>query len=139
MVAEKEKQEVKVAQKVEALLRMKHFHMHEKTIKEFEKGIVNCSVCGILYWLSDEQKELVAEWEERTGNLVYHVIHNDTEFGELLAFLYVSKEVEEWEYDAEDLKNNIQLAYVKNLTDDTCSEYGSIGVTPVFGGIVRTF
>ena len=41
--------------------------------------------------------------------------------------------------DRVDLKEGIPLVYVANLTDETCSEYGSIGVKPYMGGVLRIF
>ena len=56
----------------------------------------------------------------------------------MYALLYVSKNEDEWEYDKDDLKAGYPLAYVKNVSDDFCSEFGSIGVRQQFGGLVRT-
>ena len=126
--------------KEEALKRMKLLELYPNVIKEFEKdNVINLSENGgFLYWLNDEQKQIVTEFEEEHDALVYHVIHDFTEFGELLTFLYVSDYDEEWEYDLEDLKDGYACAYVKNLTDDMCSEFGSVCFRPQFGGLVRT-
>lgn len=126
--------------KIEALERMRTLKLYPNIIKEFEKeNIVNMSENGgFLYWLNDEQKEIVSEFEQEHDALVYHVIHDFTGFGELLTFFYVSDYEEEWEYDREDLKDGYACAYVKNLTDDMCSEFGSICFRPQFGGLVRT-
>ena len=126
--------------KQEAIERMKSLKLYPNIIKEFEKeNIVNMSENGgFLYWLTDEQKEIVSEFEQEYDALVYHVIHNFTEIGEMLTFLYVSDEKEEWEYDREDLKAGCACAYVKNLTDDMCSEFGSVCFRQQFGGLVRT-
>lgn len=127
-------------QKTEALERMKILKLYPNIIKEFEKdGIVNMSESGgFLYWLSDAEKEIIAEFETEHDALVYHVIHDSTDFGELYSLLYVSKYEEEWEYDRDDLRNGYALAYVKNVDDDCCSEFGSICIRPQFGGLVRT-
>ena len=87
--------------KEEALKRMKLLELYPNVIKEFEKdNVVNLSENGgFLYWLNDEQKQIVTEFEEEHDALVYHVIHDFTEFGELLTLLYVSDYDEEWEYD----------------------------------------
>ena len=126
--------------KEEALKRMKLLELYPNVIKEFEKdNVVNLSENGgFLYWLNDEQKQIVTEFEEDHDALVYHVIHDFTEFGELLTFLYVSDYEEEWEDDVNDLKDGYSCAYVKNLSDDFCSEFGSICFRPQFGGLVRT-
>lgn len=126
--------------KIEALERMRTLKLYPNIIKEFEKeNIVNMSENGgFLYWLTDEQKEIVSAFEAEHDALVYHVIHDFTGFGELLTFFYVSDYEEEWEYDREDLKNGYACAYVKNLTDDMCSEFGSVCFKQQFGGLVRT-
>lgn len=126
--------------KIEALERMRTLKLYPNIIKEFEKeNVVNMSENGgFLYWLNDEQKEIVSEFEQEYDALVYHVIHNFTEFGELLTFFYVSDDDEEWEYDRADLKEGYACTYVKNLTDDMCSEFGSVCFRPQFGGLVRT-
>ena len=126
--------------KQEAIERMKSLKLYPNIIKEFEKeNIVNMSENGgFLYWLTDEQKEIVSEFEQENDVLVYHVIHNFTEIGEMLTFLYVSDEKEEWEYDREDLKAGCACAYVKNLSDDYLSEFGGVCIEPRIGGLVRT-
>ena len=75
----------KVKQKQEAIARMKLLKLHENVIREFEKeGIVNLSENGgFLYWLNGDQQATVDDFEKEHGALVYHVIRNFTEFGEL--------------------------------------------------------
>lgn len=126
--------------KQEAIERMKTLKLYPNVIKEFEKeNIVNMSENGgFLYWLNDEQKEIVSAFEAEHDVLVYHVIHNFTQMGEMLTFLYVSDDEEEWEYDREDLKDGYACAYVKNLTDDMFSEFGGVCIEPRIGGLVRT-
>ena len=131
----------KAKQKQEALERMKLLKLHNNVVKEFAKeGIVNLSENGgFLYWLDSDQQAIVDEFEAKHDALVYHVIHDRTEFGELYSLLYVSKDEDEWDYDKDDLKGGYTLAYVKNMDDDICSEFGSIGIRPQFGGLVRTY
>lgn len=130
----------KTKQKTEALKRMKLLKLHSNIIKEFEKeDILNLSENGgFLYWLTDEQKSYVEDFENKYNSLVYHVIHDYTAFGELLTFLYVSDSEEEWETDREELTDGYACAYVKNLDDDCCSEFGGICFKTQYGGLVRT-
>lgn len=130
----------KTKQKTEAITRMKLLKLHPNIIKEFEKdGIVNLSENGgFLYWLTDEQQSFVKDFEESHNALVYHIIHDYTEFGELLTFLYVSAHEEEWQDDREELADGYALAYVKNIDDDCCSELGGVCFKTQFGGLVRT-
>lgn len=66
--------------KIEALERMRTLKLYPNIIKEFEKeNIVNMSENGgFLYWLTDEQKEIVSDFEAEHDALVYHVIHDFT-------------------------------------------------------------
>ena len=127
-------------QKQEAIERMKMLKIYTQAIKEFEKdNVINVSEHGgILFWLDDEQQEMVKRFEEKYNAVVYHVIHNYTEFGELYSLLYVSQHEEEWDYDRDDIKHNISLSYVVNINEESFSEFGSIGIRPQFGGLVRT-
>lgn len=125
-------------QKAEAIKRMKALKVIPEAIRQFEQDdLVNCSEGGALYWLDDEQKKMVAEFEEEYNALVYMVIHNQTEFGELYNMLYVSQHEDEWQYDNEDLKDGYAYAYVKNVTYEDFSEIGGIAIDNRFGGIVR--
>lgn len=126
--------------KDEAIERMKKLRLHSNVIKEFQKeDKLNLSEAyGALFWLDDKQKERVAEFERKYNALVYHVIHGFATFGEYLAYLYISDEEDEWEYDREDIEQGIAFAFVDNLSDECCSEFGSIGIKPMFGGVIRT-
>ena len=136
--------EIAQAQITEALLRMKKLDIHENAINEFlrerklnlsEPGFGN--KVGVLYWLNDDEQKMIEEWEQETGNVVYHVIKNNTQFGLCYSFLYVSSDPEEWLMDNADLEEGYPFVYVKNVTDDWCSEYGRIGIQSAFGGVVR--
>ena len=130
--------EMREKQKAEAIKRMKKLRIIKDAIKQFEEeDIVMISENGFLYWLDDEQKKVVKEFEDEYDALVYIVIHSRTSFGELYSMMYVSKYEEEWSMDNDDLKEGYAVAYVKNLDDDWCSEIGSIVVQNRFGGLVR--
>ena len=131
---------MKTKQKQEAIERMKMLKLFPNIIKEFDKeGIINMSENGgYLYWLDSDQQAMVDEFEAKHNALVYHIIHSYTQFGEMYALLYVSDDEDEWGYDKDDIRCGCILAYVKNVTDDMCSEFGSIGVRPQYGGLVRT-
>ena len=133
-------EELRIKQKQEAIERMKMLKIYSQAIKEFEKeNVINVSEHGgILFWLDDEQQEMVKRFEEKYNAVVYHVIHNYTEFGELYSLLYVSKHEGEWDYDRDDIKHNIALSYVVNINEESFSEFGSIGIRPQFGGVIRT-
>lgn len=129
------------AQVAEAILRMKKLKLHGNVIKEFQnEGKLNCShYGGILYWLTDEEEDMVRSWEAKTGNIVYHVIKTPTEYGLHYSMLCVDQHPDEWEYDHEDMKHGHQLAYVFNVDIPEYSEYGTIGIKSQFGGLARTY
>jgi len=125
-------------QKMEAIERMKFLRLHENVLHEFvNENKLNLSENGgILFWLNKKQEEEVKAFEAKCEVVVYHVIHSYTEFGELLAMLYVSKSSDEWECDREDLKQGYPFAYVKNFSGG--SEIGVIGIKRQNGGLMRT-
>lgn len=124
----------------EAIARMKKLKLHPNTIADLKNGTVNVSYhMGALYWADDDQKKIIADFENKTGALVYHCISTNTEFGLLFNMLFVSKHEDEWEIDNEDIENLFPIAMVENLSDSLCSDMGCIGVKPIFGGLVRIF
>ncbi len=128
-------------QKIEALARMKMLGLHSNPVREFEhENKLNLSENGgILYWLEEDEQKFVDEFEKKHGGVVYHVIKTPTEFGLLYSLMYVGKHKGEWVQDRNDLKHGQALVYVVNADDDMCSEFGSIGVKPSFGGVRRTW
>lgn len=133
--------------KNEASARMRILKIHENAVNDLEKNdIVNVSFfgCGILYWPTDKQIELIKKFEDQYNCLVYHGISSTTEIGELLTLLYISQYESDWPTDREDLKNYDPrygysiMAYVYNLSNDIFSEFGSVCVKPKNGGLVRT-
>ena len=127
--------------KAVAIERMKKIGIMEQPIKEFEEeGKLNLSENGgMLYWLDDGQKAMVEKFEQENEALVYHVIHQFTNIGELFNLLYVSKYTEEWEADMDDIGIGEVLAYVVNKDMPDCSEFGTIGIEPINGGVTRTW
>lgn len=131
--------------KVEAINRMKELGLFAPCIKVFKSRdeVQLSEPTGGLYEFSSN-KELttkVQEFERENNALVYHVIHTpamiDGEAMDMYSFLYVSDYQEEWEVDNADIKEGYVLAYVWNKTIDYFSEFGSIAVKGMFGGLVR--
>ena len=126
-------------QKKECLTRLKLSGLCNEVITDFKNGqLYKTEQLGILYYINDKEKAVVKDFEEKNNAMVYHILHSNTEFGELLALLYVSKYKEEWQMDREDLRDNIALSYVYNVDCPDFSEFGSIGFAQRFGGLVRT-
>lgn len=133
-------------QKQEAIERIKVLKLHGNVLKDFKEDVVNRSEFsgfpGILFWLDDEEKKFIEQWQKDSGNLAYHVIKTNTEFGLMYSVLYVSKYEKEWEIDRDDLLNGTAVAYCRIGLDEIYGEhgdYGTIGVSPANGGLTRTF
>lgn len=127
--------------RTEAVKRLEVLKVHVNVLREFEEeGKLNKSErLGILYWLNDEEQMMVKEFEKDAEAVVYHVIHQHTNIGEMYSLLYVSLEDGEWCIDQKDLASGQVLAYVINKTMPDCSEFGIVGVEPRNGGIARTW
>jgi len=127
--------------KAEAIKRMKAFGIINDAIRQFEKDdIVMTSEppLGALFWLNDEQKRLVAEFEEEYDALVYMVVRSNASYGMMDSYLYVSDYKEEWEQDNEDVRDGYPLTYTYNYDEPLFSEFGIVGVSERFGGLIRT-
>ena len=88
--------------KEEAIYRMKLMNIIPDAIKQFEEEntvMVSENPFGFLYWLNDDQKKLVADFEAEYDSLVYLANLCNTEFGRLLSLFYVSDHKNEWKMD----------------------------------------
>lgn len=138
----------KTAQREEAMERLKALRLHENVVRDFASGKLNLSertalipgnkraIFGTLYWLNEDEKKAVEEFETEYTAVVYHVMKYNTEFGIQYAMLYVSKNEEEWEMDREDLNNGCGYAFV---TDEYVKELGLVGFKESGGGLVRVW
>lgn len=133
--------EKRIRMKEEAIKRLEKLGVANSVIKDFKDGILNASeqglIPGALYHLTDEEKQMVEKIENEYGGMVFHCIRCNTNFGVLFNMLWVSKYEEEWEYDNEHIEDFIVFAYVENLSDSLCSEFGSIAVAKRNGGLIR--
>lgn len=126
--------------KIEAIKRLKEIGIIEDAIDQFieeDTVMVSENPFGFLYWLEDDQKKLVNEFEEEYNALVYLANFCKTEFGGLLALFYVSDQEEEWEMDNADIADGYAMTYCINLDCPDFSEFGSIAFNPINGGIKR--
>lgn len=123
--------------KDEAIERMKLLQLHKNVIKEFqdENRLNKSESFGILYWLTDEEQQLVNDFEkEHEGYLVYHIIKTNTvDMGIIYDLLFVSIFEDDWPLEREELKDNIVMSY--SVTP--FSEIGSICIKQKNGGLAR--
>ena len=131
--------------KKEALRRMKWMEIYEEVINAFEED----DIVTVSYKAGEPQhnvlflegadgfmRELVRNVEEEYGVLVYHIIWNDTCFGEIWTLLFVSPTSSDWEYENYLLKDHwITYAYVDSEIESGVSE---VKICPFEGGVLRT-
>lgn len=93
------------------------------------------------FWVDQEPLILskIKELEEKYKCLVYAVTHEKTNIGEMYDFLLVSAHPEEWDDTIFQTatKTFYAYAYVWNVDDDYCSEFGDIVISCFGGGIKR--
>lgn len=125
--------------KKEALQRLEMLKVHENVISDLEnENILNKSEYsfGILYWLNNEEKTTVEEFENKYNVFVYHVIKtNTTDFGFIYDLLFITDEKELWLEERKRLKVGIVLSHTKSQF----SESGDIAIKNVNGGLVRLY
>ena len=131
----------KITQKQEAISRLNLLKIFPQAIKEFEQDLIlnKSENDGLLFWLNETELKIVKNFENKYKALVYHVIHNYTEFGELYSLLYVSQHKEEWIYDKKDINRKNIFVYVYNVDNNSFSEFGNIGIELKNGGLVRLY
>ena len=126
--------------KEEAIKRMRAMHVFNDAIKQFKNDdtvMVSEPPLGGLYWLNEEQKKMVQEFENEWNALVYLVVRTNTNLGTMDSIFYVSDYEEEWCMDDADIKENYACVYVVNHDMPDCSEFGTIAWKNVNGGILR--
>lgn len=150
--------------KAEALARMKALHYYAPAIERFDKeGVIMFSegalakivfenagkttehladMRGMLYEITPDSEpkfyKAVKDFEQENECLAYATIHTKAQFGELLTILYVTCHKQEWGMDHEDLKEKAPCAFVVNFDTPEFSEFGSVGIECINGGLYQT-
>lgn len=132
----------KEARKQQGIEFLKEMKVMDGFIENFEKDdYVTMFERCIGYWVYQypEIEKKMREIEEKYKCTVYAITHEYSEFGELYDFLIVTNYKCEWKDLIEPLTNITYraYAYVWNKDDDSCSEFGSIAVRTMFGGLNR--
>ena len=127
--------------KEKAIELMKKLDIYKPYIKGFKNEDTVCyfeNYGG--YWAYQEPGliEKVKELEEEHNCLVYAITHEYTGIGEMYSFLIITDYEEEWDTLLEKYGNQYYgFAYVWNIDDDMCSEFGTIAISSFGGGIRR--
>ena len=128
--------------KEEAINRMREMNIYSDAIKQFKNAdivMVSEPPLGGLFWLNDEEKEMVSKFEQENNALVYLVVRSFTNLGTMDNIFYVSDYQDEWFMDNADLNENYACVYVINHDMPDCSEFGTIAWKSVGGGVLRAF
>lgn len=131
-----------MTQKEVALSAMKSLDILPAYINKFKKdGTITLFERFGGYYIEEYNEpkllEKIKDFEAETGSIVYAVTHEIFMFGECYSFLIISKYEEEWEYALEDVKEGYAFSYVWNKTDEWCSEFGTVTIQSLGGGIRR--
>lgn len=125
--------------KEKGLYMLRFLKIHINAIYDYKnKDRLNRSESkGILYWLSDEEKELVDNFErENTNCKVYHLIKTTTvDLGIVYDLLYVTDEEDFLKQAIANLKDGFVLSH----TITPFPESGFISVKCANGGLVRNY
>ena len=145
---------LKAAQRREALARLSLLEgrgLHGNVRADFEReGRLNYSErvalgrspAGALYWFDGPSAasrlgrafaDVVREFEEGSGSLVYHATHELLAFGEILDLFYVSAHPDEWAQDRADLEEGYAFVDAVNLSDERMSDLGVFSQDSSFG------
>ena len=92
---------------------------------------------GILFWLSDKEKEMVSNFEnDNTNCKVYHLLKTNTiDFGTVYDLLYVVDDEDFMKQAKANLKDNLVLSH----TITPFPESGLISVRCINGGLIRNY
>lgn len=131
----------KQARKEQAIKYLKQLEIYAPYVKGFEENDQVCFYERYAGFWTDQEPEVFKKMkaiEKEYNCTVYAITHERMFFGECYSFLIVSNYKHEWKTLLRSNKNKHNaFAYVWNVTDDWCSEFGTITVQSGFGGITR--
>ena len=135
------KNTTKEQRKQQAVKYLKQLDIYKPYIDGFMKEDNVCfyeNFGGFWAYQEKELDEKIKEIEKKYNCTVYAVTHEYTHFGECYSLMIVTDYPEEWEMSlTRDKSTFYAFAYVWNKDDDWCSEFGTIGVKSLGGGIKR--
>ena len=131
----------KQARKEQAIKYLQQLDIYKPYIDGFEKHDHVCvfeRFAGFWVYQYPELEKRMRAIESEYKCTVYAITHEFTQFGECYSFLIVTNYKHEWKTLLRSNKNkHTAFAYVWNKSDDWCSEFGTIGVNSLGGGIRR--
>lgn len=131
----------KEQRKEQAVKYMKELDIYKPYIDGFIKKDHVCFFEGFGGFWAEQENDLyekMREIEQQYGVTVYAITYEMLDFGECYSFLLVTDYKEEWQdlvYGHGD--QHSCFAYVWNKDCEWCSEFGSVGILSLGGGIRR--
>lgn len=114
---------------------------HTVNVSERTRLSLSLPAFGALYWADEVQARAIANFQEQQHALVYHATTEVVDFGygpmRMLDLFFVSRYTDEWEMDRDELEAGELVAFVVNMDDPWCSEFGTIAINGAGGGILR--
>ena len=95
---------------------------------------------GFWVYQEPEIEAKMKEIEKQYNCMVYAITHEMTAFGELYSFLVLTDYKSEWKTIVEKTDEEdtfYAFAYVWNKDDDLCSEFGTVMIKSLGGGLMR--
>ena len=100
---------------------------------------VNKVFQGILYNLTAEEKEKVVEIEKQYDAKVVHILHTHMEYGDEYTYVLAPTDEEDLAYQLDDILPDGSVRAYAVVSNDFCTESGSIGIKTVNGGFAQTY
>ena len=127
--------------KTKAIQIMKTMDIYKPYIEGYRKENKVCYFERYAGYWADQEPELqekIEQVEQQYNCTVYAVTHEYFEFGECYTMLIVTNYKNEWGYLVESQQDvHFAQAYVWNVDDDYCSEFGTVAVRSRYGGLRR--
>ena len=116
------------AMRTEALTRMQMLRLNKDIIYSFVfDQQLKCSENNKVTDVPNKIIKEIEEWQNKFGNLVYHVIHSDY-ICETYECLSVSCYKEDWEFERNLINDGWVMSHSINITIPEYTESGSIGI-----------
>lgn len=123
----------------EAITRMKLLNFDDNIIEELKNNAIYIQENSSLRLPTPQERALIDEVADRESiGLIYYVIHQFTNIGELYSMLFVSNFEEDWEIERKDCERKEDISsFVYNVTQPDFSEMGYIGIEVLPNNIIN--
>lgn len=121
---------------VKNLINLNCFPAYKEAFRRSDKVTMYEGFGGYYIDKGTELDEKIKEIQSEYNGIVYAVIHNMTEFGDIYTMLWESGDDEGESIEKYDGINYV-FAYVWNKDVEEFSEFGDVGIVAKLGGLLR--